>query len=135
MKFQYFVFIDKIIKSINKQFPKQCSCGFIFYDVIDFIENTTLPADQNLMICNEHVYEILDLRNCNQCHSTRSIKYLLNNQDKKILLRYIYEDIEKYQMNEDVFLQMFRDTVFNKIKETHNDKQKYYNIKILDNRI
>ncbi|KAA0257434.1 hypothetical protein FHQ18_10325 [Deferribacter autotrophicus] len=110
--YKSFYLIDKIIKSIKSQFPKKCSCGKVFHNFKDFIENTSLPAPQSLQIFDCYdIHEILSLRNCKNCHSTIAIRCMLDDIDKKVLLDLIKKDIKMNNLEEDEFLQLFRNEV------------------------
>jgi len=120
MKFKSYQFIDKIINALEEQFPRRCSCGKEFENLKDFLENTTLPSLQNLQIFDcEHTQEILALRNCNNCHSTISVRCALNQNDKKTLLNSIKEDISNNLLKEDEFLILFRDQVLKNIQKKY----------------
>ncbi|BAI80689.1 hypothetical protein DEFDS_1221 [Deferribacter desulfuricans SSM1] len=121
MKYKSFYLIDKIIDSLKKQFPKKCSCGKEFKDFKEFIENTSLPAPQNLQIFDcDDVHEVLSLRNCNNCNSTIAIRCALDDIDKKVLLDLIKEDIKINNIEEDEFLQILRNEVLSCAKKKLN---------------
>ncbi|MGA1847325.1 hypothetical protein [Deferribacter abyssi] len=121
--YKSFHLIDKIIKSINSQFPKKCSCGKLFKNYKEFIDNTTLPAPQSLQLfdCSD-IHEILSLRNCKTCNSTIALRCMLDDKYKKSLLELIKNDVVLNNLEEDEFLQIFRNEVIK--YATKNDESK-----------
>ncbi|ADR18339.1 hypothetical protein [Calditerrivibrio nitroreducens] len=107
--------IEKVLKDIDKLFPKKCSCcGVVFENFLDFIEKTDIPVhafDANFMVMHLHnVYDILALRNC-KCKTTIALPCAIDPEFKKEIVLFLENEAKKLNIPTEKMAGLLRDKI------------------------